>query len=127
MNHQTLGNLRDRLALGGLWMSGAGRGIVSDNRREPVIFADTAATFALLAAPALAHVLWLLARGENDIRVLAEQTGVNLSTINGHLARLHLAGLVTARGRRGHQFYVVDDAHVLNMISQAVEHHSRHR
>lgn len=97
-----------------------------DPGREPreEEFAEAAETFALLATPIRARLVWLLARGEHDVSTLADLVGATVPTVSQHLAKLRLAGLVTARpvGRR--QIYTVDDSHMVALVNQAVDHHA---
>lgn len=83
---------------------------------------SAAATFALLAAPTRLHVVWLLARHEYDVGTLAEQIGTTVAAVSQHLAKLRLAGLVTARRDGRHQIYAVEDPHVLTLVEQIFEH-----
>lgn len=84
--------------------------------------ASAASTFALLSSPARLHVLWLAARGEQDVTALAEQTGVGVATMSQHLTKLRLAGLISARRDGRRHIYTVDDPHVLTLVDQIFAH-----
>ena len=79
-------------------------------------------TFGLLAVPTRLHLMWLLARGECDVGRLAERTGASVAAVSQHLAKLRLAGLVTARREGRHQIYALEDPHVLTMVEQMFDH-----
>jgi DNA-binding transcriptional ArsR family regulator len=81
-----------------------------------------AATFALLSVPTRLHLMWLLARGEYDVGTLAERTGATLAAVSQQLAKLRLAGLVSAHRDGRRQIYTVEDPHVLAVVDQIFEH-----
>ena len=83
---------------------------------------SAAATFALLSNPARLHVLWLAAHDSHDVTALAERTGLGLATMSQHLAKLRLAGLISARREGRHHIYTVDDPHVLTLVEQIFAH-----
>ncbi|MGH3488776.1 MAG: ArsR/SmtB family transcription factor, partial [Actinopolymorphaceae bacterium] len=74
----------------------AGRTSDSSDPTGPQLRA-AADTFDLLSAPTRLHLVWLLARHEYDVGTLAEHTGASVAAVSQHLAKLRLAGLVTAR------------------------------
>jgi DNA-binding transcriptional ArsR family regulator len=81
-----------------------------------------AATFGLLSAPTRLHLMWLLSRREHDVGSLAARTGASIAAVSQHLAKLRLAGLVTARRDGRRHIYTVDDPHVLTLIDQIFAH-----
>jgi DNA-binding transcriptional ArsR family regulator len=81
-----------------------------------------AATFDLLSAPTRLHLMWLLARGEHDVGSLATRTGATVALVSQHLAKLRLAGLVTARRDGRRHIYAVEDPHVITLIEQIFAH-----
>jgi DNA-binding transcriptional ArsR family regulator len=81
-----------------------------------------AATFDLLSAPTRLHLMWLLAQGEHDVGSLAARTGGTVALVSQHLAKLRLAGLVTARRDGRRQIYAVEDPHVITLIDQIFAH-----
>ena len=84
---------------------------------------DVAArTFALLSAPVRLHLVTLAAAGEHDVGTLSEKAGVSIATASQQLAKLRLAGLVSARRDGRRQIYTVDDPHVLTLIHQIFDH-----
>jgi DNA-binding transcriptional ArsR family regulator len=89
----------------------------------PQDFAEAAKTFTMLATPTRVRLLWLLAQSESDVTTLAEAVGASVPTASQHLAKLRLAGLVTARADGRRQIYRVEDPHINTLVSQAVEHH----
>jgi DNA-binding transcriptional ArsR family regulator len=81
-----------------------------------------AATFDLLSAPTRLHLMWLLARSEHDVGSLAARTGATVPLVSQHLAKLRLAGLVTARRDGRRHIYAVEDPHVITLIEQIFAH-----
>jgi DNA-binding transcriptional ArsR family regulator len=84
---------------------------------------DVAArTFALLGTPVRLHLVALAAAGEHDVGTLSEKAGVSIATASQHLAKLRLAGLVSAHRDGRRQIYTVDDPHVLTLVHQIFDH-----
>jgi len=94
-----------------------------EERPDEVVLADAADTFALLASSQRLQLLWLLARRERDVSTLAAALGVSVPLVSQHLAKLRLAGLVSARRQGKRQLYRVDDPHVVSLVDQAIDHH----
>jgi DNA-binding transcriptional ArsR family regulator len=67
-------------------------------------------------------ILWALLHGESSVNELAERVGASSSVVSQHLAKLRLAGLVSARREGRRQFYTVDDPHVVALVEQIFEH-----
>jgi DNA-binding transcriptional ArsR family regulator len=84
--------------------------------------ATAARTFGLLLAPVRLHLVALASCGEYDVGTLAARVGVSVQTASQHLAKLRLAGLVSARREGRRQFYTVDDPHVVALVEQIFEH-----
>jgi DNA-binding transcriptional ArsR family regulator len=82
-----------------------------------------ATTFGLLSATARVHLIWLLAGGEQDVGSLAEDTGHSVATVSHHLSKLKLAGLVRSRREGKHQFYLLADDYVVDILGLALRHH----
>ncbi len=93
-------------------------------RTEPTRpqLASAASTFALLGNPARLHVLWLAARGGQDVTALADRAGVGVATMSQHLTKLRLAGLISVRREGRRHIYTVDDPHVVTMVEQIFAH-----
>jgi DNA-binding transcriptional ArsR family regulator len=81
-----------------------------------------ASTFALLSAPVRLHLVSLAAQGEYDVGTLADRVGVSIATASQHLAKLRLAGIITARREGRRHIYTVDDPHVLTLVEQIFQH-----
>lgn len=77
--------------------------------------------FALLSTPVRLHILWLLSNGDRDVGTLAEETGQSVATVSHHLGKLKLAGLVRAKRHGRRQVYVVDDAHIVDVVRLAID------
>ncbi|WP_322097974.1 ArsR/SmtB family transcription factor [Nakamurella alba] len=83
---------------------------------------SAAETFALLATPVRLHLVWLAARGPQDVGTLARLAGVTVATASQHLAKLRGAGVVTVHHSGRHHIYAVDDPHILGLVEQIFEH-----
>ena len=98
--------------------------VPDDGAPSPRLLQDAAATFGMLAATTRLHIVWLLARAEQDVTALAEATGGNVAAVSQHLAKLKLAGLVSSRREGRRQVRVVDDPHVVAIVRQMLDHHA---
>src|SRR5215470_1005572 len=83
---------------------------------------SAAATFALLGSASRLHLAWLMAHERSDVGTLARRVGLSIPTTSQHLAKLRLAGIVSARRAGRHTYYTVEDQHVLAMIGQIFSH-----
>ncbi|MFD4636932.1 ArsR/SmtB family transcription factor [Lentzea sp. NPDC058436] len=83
---------------------------------------SAAGTFSLLASPVRLHLVWLITHGSYDVGTLAEHVGIGIATVSQHLAKLRLAGVITAQRDGRRQLYTVDDPHVLALVDQIFEH-----
>jgi|ThiBiot_500_biof_2_1041547.scaffolds.fasta_scaffold12158_1 DNA-binding transcriptional ArsR family regulator len=84
---------------------------------------DAAAVFHLLSAPIRLRLLWwLLHHPERDVTALAAAVGAKVPAVSQHLAKLRLAGLVSARTQGAQHIYTVDDPHVAVLIEQVLDH-----
>lgn len=83
---------------------------------------SAAATFALLGSAPRLHLAWLMAYETSDVGTLARRVGLSIPTTSQHLAKLRLAGIVSARREGRHTYYTVEDPHVLAMLEQIFGH-----
>src|SRR4029077_16797517 len=83
---------------------------------------SAAATFALLGSAPRLHLAWLMAHETSDVATLAGRVGLSIPTTSQHLAKLRLAGIVSARREGRHTYYTVEDPHVLTMLDQIFGH-----
>ncbi len=83
---------------------------------------SAAATFALLGSAPRLHLAWLMAYETSDVGTLARRVGLSIPTTSQHLAKLRLAGIVSARREGRHTYYTVEDPHVLTMLEQIFGH-----
>jgi DNA-binding transcriptional ArsR family regulator len=91
----------------------------------PAHLESAAATFDMLSTPIRLHLMWLLCHGDHDVGSLAEQVGATVAAVSQHLAKLRLAGLVSARREGRHQIYTADDPHILVLVEQVFAHVAR--
>jgi len=81
------------------------------------------AAFAMLAEPTRLRILWALADGQpRDVTSLARLAGVGPTTTSQHLAKLRLAGLVTARRAGRHVLYATRGGHLRRLLTEALFH-----
>jgi DNA-binding transcriptional ArsR family regulator len=83
---------------------------------------SAAATFALLSSAPRLHLAWLMAHERSDVGTLARRVGLSIPTTSQHLAKLRLAGIISASRQGRHTYYTVEDPHVLAMIDQIFSH-----
>jgi DNA-binding transcriptional ArsR family regulator len=83
---------------------------------------SAAATFALLGSAPRLHLAWLMAHETSDVGTLARRVGLSIPTTSQHLAKLRLAGIVSARREGRHTYYTIEDPHVLTMLEQIFGH-----
>jgi DNA-binding transcriptional ArsR family regulator len=95
---------------------------ISDNEPTRPQLDSAAGTFALLGSPVRLHLVWLMAHGGMDVGSLAARAGIGIPAASQHLAKLRLAGVVSARRDGRRTFYSVDDPHVVTMIDQIFRH-----
>jgi DNA-binding transcriptional ArsR family regulator len=83
---------------------------------------SAAATFALLGSAPRLHLAWLMAHETSDVGTLARRVGLSIPSTSQHLAKLRLAGIVSARREGRHTYYTIEDPHVLTMLDQIFGH-----
>lgn len=88
----------------------------------PAQLTAAAETFALLASPVRLHLMWLITHGSYDVSTLATHAGTSIATTSQHLAKLRLAGLITAHRNGRRTLYVAEDPHVITLIGQIFDH-----
>lgn len=83
---------------------------------------EAAALFRCLGDPTRLLLLTALARGERCVCDLASSSGASPSAVSHQLRLLRAARLVRARKQGKHVFYRLDDAHVQDLLRQALAH-----
>ncbi|GAA4285393.1 metalloregulator ArsR/SmtB family transcription factor [Brevibacterium daeguense] len=81
-----------------------------------------AETFRMLSSSTRLLIVWFLVHEESDVTGLAEASGASVQAVSQHLAKLRLAGLVSSRREGRRIFYMVDDPHVVTMVSEIFDH-----
>jgi ArsR family transcriptional regulator, lead/cadmium/zinc/bismuth-responsive transcriptional repressor len=89
---------------------------------DPAAIEGAAAFFRAAGDPARLRLLVMLQQGEWCVTELAAETGEGLSTISQRLRVLRSDGLVSRRREGKHLWYSLADAHVAELISNALEH-----
>lgn len=83
---------------------------------------QAAAGLRLLGDPTRMKLLWALAQGASNVSHLADLVGGAPAAVSQHLAKLRLAGLVSARRRGSYVYYSLADAHVTGLVLDALDH-----
>lgn len=80
-------------------------------------------SFRLLADATRLRLCWVLSDGdEHDVASLVSSLDVARPLVSQHLAKLRLAGLVSARRSGRQQFYRLRGGHVHTVIAEALFH-----
>ncbi|MCI0756369.1 ArsR/SmtB family transcription factor [Teichococcus vastitatis] len=85
-----------------------------------------AGMFKALSDPARLQTLVLLALQERSVGELAEAEGDRIGTVSARLQVLLQARLVRRRKEGKNAIYSIADAHVLNMVENAIQHADEH-
>lgn len=83
---------------------------------------EAADMFKALSDPARLCTLIVLSEGEHNVSELAELENDKLGTVSARLKVLLQARLVTRRRQGREAIYAIADAHVMNLIANAMEH-----
>jgi len=83
-----------------------------------------AAMFRALADPPRLKTLIWLAQKERTVTELAELTDEKIATVSARLKVLFMARLVKRRREGQNIRYAITDAHVINLVRNAVDHAS---
>lgn len=81
-----------------------------------------AEVFAALSDPTRLRIIYALLQNEMCVRDLASLVGVSESGVSHQLAGLRRLRLVKNRREGQHIFYALSDDHVVNLLSQCLEH-----
>ncbi|MGP3952192.1 ArsR/SmtB family transcription factor [Streptomyces sp. 7N604] len=85
-------------------------------------FARAAEVLGLLADRTRLALLHALGKGEADVTTLTDAVGAARPAVSQHLAKLRLAGLVTARKEGRRAVYALTDGHVRGLVTEALSH-----
>ena len=83
---------------------------------------EAAAIFKALSDPPRLQTLLILAAGERNVGEIAEIEGEKTGTVSARLQVLLNARLVKRRREGQSVIYAIADAHVLNLVANAIEH-----
>lgn len=83
-------------------------------------------TFKALSDPTRLRILSLLFNGEHSVNDIAEKLSLLQSTVSHQLRFLKNLRLVKYRREGTTLFYSHDDEHVIDLLSQAIEHAKHH-
>ena len=99
---------------------------VQQHATPPVIDADLARTVAermqMLATPSRLQILGRLKHGPCSVGALAEAVGMEASAVSHQLRSLRQLGLVIGERRGKQVVYGLHDAHVAELLDQAIFH-----
>jgi DNA-binding transcriptional ArsR family regulator len=107
----------DSVTDGGTMDHGVMTDVAGDDR-----FALAVETFKLLADSTRLKIVWALLHGEHSVGDLAARVGAQPPAVSQHLAKLRAAHLVRARRDGNHVYYAAEDAHVRDLVDQALRH-----
>src|ERR1700737_3104180 len=79
-------------------------------------------TLKLLADQTRLRILWALLHGEHSVNNLAAHVGAQPAAVSQHLAKLRMARLVKVRRQGNRMFYAAENAHVRQLVEQALFH-----
>jgi DNA-binding transcriptional ArsR family regulator len=85
-------------------------------------FARAAEVLGLLADRTRLALLHTLGAGEADVGTLTAAVGAARPAVSQHLAKLRLAGLVTARKDGRRVVYTLADGHLARLVAEALGH-----
>lgn len=93
---------------------------------DPATLEQTTALFAALGDPTRFRIIAALQAQELCVGDLAAALGLSPSAASHQLRMLRALGLVRARREGRLVYYALDDAHVVTLVAQALDH-VRHR
>jgi len=79
-----------------------------------------AESLRLLGDATRIKILWALAQGESNVSCLSELAGASQTATSQHLAKLRLAGLVTATREGGFVYYELASPVTRRLLAQAL-------
>jgi ArsR family transcriptional regulator, lead/cadmium/zinc/bismuth-responsive transcriptional repressor len=89
---------------------------------EGAALEQASAMFRALGDPARLRLLARLVDGEICVTELADLEQEKLSTVSARLRTLYAVRLVKRRRQAKHIFYALADAHVLDLVRNAMDH-----
>lgn len=98
---------------------------VDEQLDEETLFMVTQ-TFKALSDPTRLRILYLLFQGEHSVNEIAERLGLLQSTVSHQLRFLKNLRLVTFRREGTSLYYSHDDEHVMDLLTQSIEHARHH-
>jgi DNA-binding transcriptional ArsR family regulator len=78
--------------------------------------------FRMLSDATRVRLLWALLDRERSVNELAEMAAKPAASVSQHLAKLRMARLVRTRRQANQVFYRIDNAHVRQLIEDAIYH-----
>jgi DNA-binding transcriptional ArsR family regulator len=78
--------------------------------------------FRMLSDATRVRLLWALLDRELSVNELAEITSKPAASVSQHLAKLRMARLVRTRRQANQVFYRIENAHVRQLIEDAIYH-----
>ncbi|TWT01908.1 metalloregulator ArsR/SmtB family transcription factor [Planomicrobium sp. CPCC 101079] len=83
-------------------------------------------TFKALSDPTRIRILNLLCSAEHSVNGIAEKLDLSQSTVSHQLRFLKQLRLVKYRRAGTTLYYSKDDDHIMNLLTQAIEHAAHH-
>ncbi|MHB1089214.1 MAG: ArsR/SmtB family transcription factor [Acidimicrobiales bacterium] len=82
--------------------------------------ASATEVFKLLADATRLRIVWALLHGEHSVNNLSEHVGAQPAAVSQHLAKLHLARIVTRRREGTFFHYQIDNEHIRRLAEEAL-------
>ncbi|PZD94409.1 transcriptional regulator [Paenibacillus sambharensis] len=93
---------------------------------RPEVVLDVSQIFRALADPTRIRILYMLSQEECSVNHIAEVLEISQSAVSHQLATLRAMRLVKYRREGTAMLYSCDDAHVISLLRQAIDH-AEHR
>ncbi|CAM4345460.1 ArsR/SmtB family transcription factor [Paenibacillus tarimensis] len=93
---------------------------------SPEVVTDVSQIFKALADPTRIRILYMLSQEECSVNHIAEVLEISQSAVSHQLAMLRTMRLVKYRREGTAMLYSCDDAHVISLLRQAIDH-AEHR
>src|SRR5512147_2513225 len=84
--------------------------------------AHVAELFRAFSDTSRVRIMSALLDGEKNVGTLAELVGISESAVSHHMRGLRQMHIVTARRNGKEVYYRIDDAHIITLFKQGMEH-----
>lgn len=96
---------------------------IKENLPDEEIFFDVSDTFRILSEPSRVKIIYVLGEGsELCVHHIADLLGMTSSAVSHQLRQLRNMRLVKTRKEAQHVYYSLNDAHIMQLFNQCLEH-----